>query len=127
MVIGTGCARYSMWLWLWPVRGKQTMLKGKHISTSQRQIPVRSRSLAGQVMLLVTIALVALLGMAGLATDAGLLWTEKGQIQTAADAAAVAGALAVVSGGNVTSAVAWRLRHLRCLRTFGIGSAFGLL
>jgi hypothetical protein len=56
------------------------------------------------MMLLVTVALIVLLGLAGLATDFGLLWTEKRQIQTAADAAAVAGALAVVSGGNVTTA-----------------------
>jgi Putative Flp pilus-assembly TadE/G-like len=60
--------------------------------------------LPGQMMLLVTVALIVLLGLAGLATDFGLLWTEKRQIQTAADAAAVAGALAVVSGGNVTTA-----------------------
>jgi Putative Flp pilus-assembly TadE/G-like len=56
------------------------------------------------MMLLVTIALIVLLGLGGLATDAGLLWTEKRQLQTAADAAAVAGALAVVSGGNVSTA-----------------------
>ena len=80
------------------------MLKRKDSSASQRQGLMHRGSLPGQVMLLVTIALIALLGLAGLATDAGLLWTEKGQIQTAADAAAVAGALAVVSGGNVTSA-----------------------
>jgi hypothetical protein len=70
----------------------------------QRQELVRRRSLPSQVMLLVTIALVVLLGLAALAIDLGLLWTEKRQIQTAADAAAVAGALAVVSGGNVTTA-----------------------
>jgi len=80
------------------------MLKRKDISTDQRQGLVCRQSLPGQVMLLVTTALIAVLGLAGLATDAGLLWTEKGQMQTAADAAAVAGALAVVSGGNVTSA-----------------------
>ncbi len=70
----------------------------------QRQGPVRRRCLPGQMMLLVTVALIVLMGLAGLATDFGLLWTEKRQIQTAADAAAVAGALAVVSGGNVTTA-----------------------
>jgi uncharacterized membrane protein len=80
------------------------MLKRKDIRISQRQGLVCRQSLPGQVMLLVTTALIAVLGLAGLATDTGLLWTEKGQMQTAADAAAVAGALAVVSGGNVTSA-----------------------
>ena len=55
-------------------------------------------------MLLATIALVTLLGLAGLATDAGILWTEKRQMQSAADAAAVAGALAVDRSGDVTAA-----------------------
>jgi hypothetical protein len=72
-------------------------------ASCQRQGLVR-RSFQGQMMLLVTVALIVLLGLAGLATDFGLLWTEKRQIQTAADAAAVAGALAVVSGGNATTA-----------------------
>jgi hypothetical protein len=43
----------------------------------QRQGLVRRRSLPGQMMLLVTVALIVLLGLAGLATDFGLLWTEK--------------------------------------------------
>jgi hypothetical protein len=37
---------------------------------------------------------VVLLGFAGLAVDVGLLWTTKRQMQTAADAAAIAGAIA---------------------------------
>jgi uncharacterized membrane protein len=65
---------------------------------------VRRRFLPGQTILLVTLSLFVLLGLAGLATDTGLLWTEQRQIQTAADAAAVAGALTVVNGGDVTTA-----------------------
>lgn len=68
-----------------------------------QQRALMRRSLPGQVMLLVTISLVVLLGLAALAVDVGMLWTEKRQMQTAADAAAIAGALAVDSGGNVTS------------------------
>jgi hypothetical protein len=75
-----------------------------NVSLIANRSEVRHRSFPGQMMLLVAISLVVLLGLAGLATDFGLLWTEKRQIQTAADAAAVAGALAVVSGGNATTA-----------------------
>jgi uncharacterized membrane protein len=54
-------------------------------------------------MLRVAIALVVPLGLTGLATDLGLLWTERRQIRTAAYAAAVAGALTVGSGSNLAS------------------------
>jgi len=70
----------------------------------QRPRLVPRRSLSGQVMLLVAISLVVLLGLAGLATDAGILWTEKRQMQSAVDAAAVAGVLAVDRSSDVTAA-----------------------
>ena len=52
------------------------------------------------------IAMVMIIGFVALATDVGLLWSERRQMQTAADAAAVAGVIALRTSANVTSAAA---------------------
>jgi len=63
------------------------------------------RSQSGQVVVLATIALVAFLGLVAMAIDVGFLWATRRSMQTAADAAAIAGAQALsISGGNVTTA-----------------------
>jgi hypothetical protein len=46
----------------------------------------------GQVIVLFCFALVVLMGFLALAVDVGMLWTTRRQMQTAADAAAIAGA-----------------------------------
>jgi Flp pilus assembly protein TadG len=56
----------------------------------------------GQTIVLVAIALVSLLGMAALAIDVTTLYVARGELQRAADAAALAGAKAFVDSG-VTS------------------------
>jgi hypothetical protein len=53
----------------------------------------------GQVFVLMAVAVVALLGCAGLAIDMGYMEHQKTKMQTAADAAAIAGA-SVLSGGS---------------------------
>jgi hypothetical protein len=53
------------------------------------------RRQCGQALLLVTLALSVIIGVAGLVADGGLLWTTKRHMQTAADAAAIAGATAL--------------------------------
>jgi Flp pilus assembly protein TadG len=63
----------------------------------------------GQMMVLITASLVSLIAMAGVVVDVGLLYVTRRQMQTAADAAAVAGANALqgtstVSAGYVTAA-----------------------
>ncbi len=58
----------------------------------------------GQVLALVAISMVILLGFLALAVDVGLLWNERREMQTAADAAAVAAAVALREGDDVTSA-----------------------
>lgn len=60
----------------------------------------------GQFMVLFAIALVALVGMAGLAVDVGFFWNQRRRIQSAADAGAVAGAQELLQGNStdVTSA-----------------------
>jgi Flp pilus assembly protein TadG len=52
----------------------------------------------GQVVYLVVSSFVVLLGFAGLATDIGLLWNTRLKMQSAADAAALAGADALLAG-----------------------------
>jgi hypothetical protein len=58
----------------------------------------------GQVMVLVAIALVALVGFVALAVDMGFMWGARRRMQSAADAAAQAGAIASRESQNVTTA-----------------------
>ena len=51
-------------------------------------------------MAVVAVSIVALIGCAAIATDLGLLWTFKRQIQQAADAAAIAGDREIYSGNG---------------------------
>jgi Putative Flp pilus-assembly TadE/G-like len=60
---------------------------------------MRNRKEAGQALILTAAALVALMGFAGLAIDVGMLRYEKRLQQTAADAAAIAGASNLAFGG----------------------------
>lgn len=63
----------------------------------------RNKSEKGQAIVVVALALVGLLAFMALAVDVGFLRYEKRLLQTAADAAAIAGA-AELSYGDVTSA-----------------------
>jgi hypothetical protein len=56
----------------------------------------------GQTIILVAVAMVGLLGMAALAIDVTTLYVAKGELQRAADAAALAGAKAFVDSGVTT-------------------------
>jgi hypothetical protein len=58
----------------------------------------------GQVVALVALALVVLISFVALAIDLGLMWGTKRRMQTAADAAAIAGALASRNSQDVTTA-----------------------
>jgi hypothetical protein len=62
------------------------------------------RSGRGQVLVLTAMAIIVLVGFVALATDVGLLWNERRQMQTATDAAAVAGATALRNGTAIASA-----------------------
>src|SRR6266705_4315005 len=57
----------------------------------------------GQTIVLVAVALVSLLGMAALAIDVTTLYVARGELQRAADAAALAGAKAFVDSGVTTN------------------------
>ena len=56
----------------------------------------------GGVAVLVALALTALLGFAALVVDVGLLWAVRAEAQTAADAAALAGAARLADGPTRT-------------------------
>jgi Flp pilus assembly protein TadG len=57
----------------------------------------------GSILLLTTLLLPILLVFIGLAVDGGLLWELKRRMQTSADSAALAGAVAKRGGGDVTA------------------------
>ncbi len=59
---------------------------------------------SGQVLVLAAISMVVLVGFLALSVDVGLLWASKRQMQTAADAAAVAAAVALRSGHSYQTA-----------------------
>src|SRR5437899_6289340 len=70
---------------------------------SNKRIAIRRRpEERGQTIVLVAIALVSLLGMAALAIDVTTLYVARGEMQRAADAAALAGAKAFVDSGITT-------------------------
>src|SRR5216684_3095918 len=70
---------------------------------SNRRIAIRRRpEERGQTIVLVAIALVSLLGMAALAIDVTTMYVARGEMQRAADAAALAGAKAFVDSGVTT-------------------------
>jgi hypothetical protein len=60
----------------------------------------------GQVLVLAALAMTALMGFMALATDVGILFRAKRNLQIAADAAAVAGALDYLYNGTSSSATA---------------------
>jgi Flp pilus assembly protein TadG len=70
---------------------------------SNTKIAIRRRKEErGQTIVLVAVALVSLLGMAALAIDVTTLYVARGEMQRAADAAALAGAKAFVDSGITT-------------------------
>ena len=66
----------------------------------------RRRQLSGQILVLASISMVVLLGFTALAVDMGYLYSMRRRMQTAADAAAVAGATALRDDQDYTKAAA---------------------
>ena len=75
------------------------------ISHFNRTSAVR-RADRGQVFVLIAVALVALLACAGLAVDMGYVEHQKVKMQSAADAAAIAGASVLAGGSSAITAAA---------------------
>lgn len=62
------------------------------------------RGRRGAILVLAALSMVVLMGFAGLAVDAGLFWATQRRMQTATDAAAIAGAIALRFGRDYTGA-----------------------
>ncbi|HEY3302400.1 MAG TPA: pilus assembly protein TadG-related protein [Candidatus Binatia bacterium] len=62
-----------------------------------------AESQGGQVIVLAALLLIPVVGIIGVAIDAGFLFQLKRNMQTAADSAAVAGALETRKGSNITA------------------------
>src|SRR5665213_2390404 len=89
-------------------------MRRKHRKSVSMEDGIRSQGVAmisrknesGQMLVLVALSMTVLLGFLALAVDVGLLFRSKRNMQIAADAAAVAGALDYKYNGNVTTAKA---------------------
>ena len=86
----------------------------------RHQSRVNRKAERGVVLVFVTIAMVALIGMAAWSTETSRAWQAKNQLQAAADSAALAGAgsllsadfLTVDEGGARTAAMAYGAEHI---------------
>lgn len=58
---------------------------------------------SGQALVLLALAFIVLVAFVGLAIDGGIVYTERRRAQNAADAAALAGALSILNGGEAIS------------------------
>jgi len=63
------------------------------------------KSESGQALIILVFAIIGLLGMTGLTVDGGMAFTDRSKAQTAADTAALAGALANTKGTGITNQV----------------------
>jgi Flp pilus assembly protein TadG len=76
-------------------------------------------------MIIVLVALVALIAMSSLAIDVGVLWAARTQLQNAADAAALAGAMNLIdkAGPTVTADAATTAAVQVCGQNGAVGNA----
>jgi Putative Flp pilus-assembly TadE/G-like len=72
----------------------------KRVPTQKQNLKRFGRAEEGQALVLTALALVVLMLMAGLGVDVGYLRYQKQQMQKAADAGAIAGASALLYGGD---------------------------
>src|SRR5438552_360412 len=84
------------------------------------------RSQAGQTIALVAVSMVSLLAVAALAIDLTTLYVAKGEIQRAADSAALAGAKALVDSGVTTDPTNTGLQGVaqQIANSYAIATAF---
>src|SRR5579864_4124868 len=65
----------------------------------------RFKDESGNVLVLAALSMTALLGFMALATDVGIMFRTRRNVQIAADAAAVAGSLDYLLNGSTSSAI----------------------
>ena len=62
-----------------------------------------SRSEKGQAMVLIVLAIIVIMGFAALAIDLGMIYSDRGAAQNAADSAAMSAAYTLCTGGNASA------------------------
>src|SRR6266700_215672 len=89
-------------------------------------VATQIRSQRGQTIALVAVSMVSLLAVAALAIDLTTLYVAKGEIQRAADSAALAGAKAFVDSGVTTDPANTRLQGVaqQIANSYAIAAAF---
>jgi Putative Tad-like Flp pilus-assembly len=102
-------------LTVFPAPKSRLVLPGKRSCATRRSSPL------GQVLVLMTMAIIVLAGFAAMTVDVGQFWTIRRSMQTAADAGAVAGAVALRLGQNVAVAA----QEASSLNGFTDGSEYG--
>ena len=75
---------------------------------------------SGQVLILTALCMVVLIGMLGLSVDVGMLRYQKRQLQNAADAAALAGALELAACGSTQNCAALQAAAQDALKENGL-------
>src|SRR5260221_7323476 len=70
------------------------------------------RSERGAALIMVAIALLALTAFSAIVLDYGVMWASRGQVQTSADAAAVAGAVSLTYDNTTTANVKLRAQQV---------------
>ncbi|HZP23756.1 MAG TPA: Tad domain-containing protein [Terriglobales bacterium] len=90
--------------WGWRDRQRSLSHTSPRVTSEPAGIARRQPREAGQVAALLAVSMTVLLLMAGLGVDVGYLRYQKEQMQKAADAAAIAGAIALGYNGAVTAA-----------------------
>ena len=73
---------------------------------AMRNWKTRLRDESGSVLVIAALSMTALLGFVAMATDVGLLFRSRRNVQIAADAAAIAGAVDYLYNGSSSSAIA---------------------
>jgi hypothetical protein len=92
---------------------------------------VKTKRESGSALILVTVSLFALLGLAAWSIETGRVWQTKNQLQVAADSAALAGAgnllsadfLTVDEGGARTAAMTYGAEHIALGTNLAIAAA----
>ena len=88
----------------------------ERIRTGSARISASARDDAGATALVVALLIVALMGVAALTVDVGAMYIERRQLQTAADAAVLAGALELPANPSRAVAVANEYLELNTTR-----------
>ena len=113
----------SLQLWRKRLSCLSTNREGRP-APKQWLLPKLMRDESGQTLVLAAACMIALVGILGLSVDAGVLRYQKRQMQNAADAAALAGALEVSACGGTANCSAMQSAVQSSLTENGLTGSF---